>query len=87
MGPNWRPVVPQNLMKKSPGGLEIAPPRPAETQAASSPGEAESDEAAETAGGADPTPNPPQPGLAGLMNAEEIARLYQDAQEAAADQA
>ena len=78
MGPGWRPTIPPNLMKKSPGGLDMAPEnraRPGVAEAAQ-PSEAkqtpETNEAAEPekAGEAEKTAG------AAPMSNEEIAWLY-----------
>ena len=68
MGPGWNPTIPPNLMKKPAGNLETAPENIRETKPADhdvNESEATGAENAEV----------------GLMDAEEIAYLYQDASE------
>lgn len=74
MGPKWRHSTPANMMKKSAGGLEIAPPGGPEAHA----GAAEPDQKP-----ADDL-NPEKAAGVGLMNNEEISWLYGDAAEAMA---
>lgn len=85
MGPGWQPTIPPNLMKKSAGGLELAPENlPRQGAGVNSP-TAEAEKAAETTAEIEPAAEPEKAveaektAGAGLMSNEEIAWLYNDA--------
>ena len=74
MGPKWRFTTPGNLMKKTAGVLDIAPPAESIKEAASN----------EQAKLEETDHNPDDAARVGLMSAEEISWLYSDALESLA---
>ena len=75
MGPNWQPRTPQNLMRKSAGGLEIGPDNQ-NLPAANDPA-VKAETAPEAEQNSDTKPE--KTAAVGLMGDEEIAWLYRDA--------
>ena len=81
MGPGWRPTIPPNLMKKSSGGLELAPEN-LNRQGDGASGPASDADRADAAAEPEPAGEPEKTAEAGPMSSEEIAWLYNDAVEA-----
>ncbi|MDR2945464.1 MAG: hypothetical protein LBV79_01775 [Candidatus Adiutrix sp.] len=85
MGPGWRPSIPPNLMKKSPGGLEMPPEALLQAidgkASAAAAEEKPAPEAPEKVAETQPEllAKPDSSASPGLMSGEEIAWLYQDA--------
>lgn len=81
MGPGWRPTIPPNLMKKTSGGLDIAPENQPRQEIGKSGPAAEADGSTETEQTTEPekVAKAEKTAGAGLMSNEEIAWLYQDA--------
>ena len=81
MGPGWRPSIPPNLMKKSSGGLDLAPENLTRQGAGAAGPTAETDRTSEAAE-PEKTGEAEKTAGAGLLSNEEIAWLYNDALEA-----
>jgi len=81
MGPGWRPTIPPNMMKKSPGGLEMASESSAGQAVEPSARRSEPEKPTELEPAAEPgeTVEAEKKAGAGLMSSEEIAWLYNDA--------
>jgi Rod binding domain-containing protein len=78
MGPNWRPTVPSNLMKKPVLGLEIAP-NPGEETVSGETASVRDLGASRSGASAAALPGRKIGDGVGLMTAEEISYLYRDA--------